>query len=387
MDGYNIMTKYECDFCHFITKNRTDYTRHCITKKHKILENKVKLNTKQTDVLHRYHIDNTQISHPKKTQKNAKKTEIGSCHPKIPKNMLKTPDRPTDQPQTNTNDNTCEQSERTNMAPMACMYCGISYSRHDSLKRHMIKCPLKEQYKHKNDKLLEKIDEQTKLIAVKDEEIHYFRQVLAISTENNNNNNKSISTFNFINNNYKDAEQIEPMTMEKFIENNDIKYARKNDENDENDKPYEEKFIEDVIYSHRNKILHQYLGDTIIRIYKKTNPYEQSIWTTDASRLKYVIRSEPSRWTVDCMGHNTCKMLIDPLLESLDKSLTQYNINYCIEDGKSDYTYEQQEKMMRDNLSILEIRKQIELKKLHTDILKYMAPFFRTDIPSINDKE
>ena len=46
--------------------------------------------------------------------------------------------------------------------------------------------------------------------------------------------------------------------------------------------------MDTLVYNYENKNLHKYLGDFIIGHYKKDNPSEQSMWSSDVSRLTYL---------------------------------------------------------------------------------------------------
>jgi hypothetical protein len=349
------MGKYDCIPCGFTSKNKTDYTRHCLSIKHKY-------NAISDDLV-------PPKNHRKPTDKRAVGNDIYSCE-----------------------------------------FCGSKYTRLDSLKRHQTKCSFwKLSEKEKIIKIKEKIiKDKNKMLTSKDktiqnkekairkqtrdhkkeilkyqEELHYFKQILKLSEEKGNAN---VSAFSYISNNYTNADPLEKITYEKFIENSEIQYT-----DPDSDKSYNDKLIEDMIYSHRHNMLDKYLGDTIISIYRSDNPDRQSIWSTDQARLKYVIRQcvdgEMVRWVADCKGVNTTKMIIEPLSQQLQDALFAYQNRYCIAQNNQKYTYEQQQNMMRDNLSIMEIRRDIDNKKLHNSLLKYMAPFFSTDKLHIKNKD
>jgi hypothetical protein len=95
---------------------------------------------------------------------------------------------------------------------------------------------------------------------------------------NTQNNTINIGSINYVNEHFKDAPPLEKITN--FIINGI----------DTNDASQHDKFIEDVLYHHKNKILHQLLGDHIVDLYKKNDLNKQSFHTTDTSRLNYVVR-------------------------------------------------------------------------------------------------
>ena len=84
-------------------------------------------------------------------------------------------------------------------------------------------------------------------------------------------------------------------------------------------------FTSDLIYYYKKNKLNAYLGDIIIKYYKKEDPKEQSLWSTDSSRLKYIIKeliaSKKSMWSEDDKGLKINKHIIKPLLK--------YICDYC----------------------------------------------------------
>ena len=95
---------------------------------------------------------------------------------------------------------------------------------------------------------------------------------------NTQNNTINIGSINYVNEHFKNAPPLEKITD--FV----IKGI------DTNDASQHDKFIEEVLYHHKNKILHQLIGDHIVSLYKKTDLNKQSFHTTDTSRLNYVVR-------------------------------------------------------------------------------------------------
>jgi hypothetical protein len=174
-----------------------------------------------------------------------------------------------------------------------CQLCNYStdergnFSRHKKQKKHLenmekvsevdkLKSQLKEMetvYKHKLE-IMEK--EKEKLEAVI--KVYEEKGTKTINNNNTQNNTINIGSINYVNEHFKDAPPLEKITN--FIINGI----------DTNDVSQHDKFIDDVIYHHKNKILHQLLGDHIVDLYKKTDLNKQSFHTTDTSRLNYVVR-------------------------------------------------------------------------------------------------
>lgn len=138
------------------------------------------------------------------------------------------------------------------------------------LEKTKHKLELKEEEMQK--KLLEKDKEKL-------EAINKIYQEFALkSVTNTQNNTINIGNLNYVNEHFKTAPVLEKITdfVIDGIDTNDITQI--------------DKFIDNIIYYHKNKSLHEFLGDHIVKIYKKNNLNEQSFHTTDITRLNYVVR-------------------------------------------------------------------------------------------------
>ncbi len=316
-----------------------------------------------------------------------------------------------------------------------CEYCDYStidkgnYSHHKKSKKHLAKLDqikIQDYYtiKKENDELKMKLVETEKKLLEKENEkleaINKIYQEQAAKCINNTQNNTiNIGTLNYINSQFPNAPPLEKITN--FVINGI----------DTNDASQHDKFIGDIIYHHNNKILHTFLGDHIVKLYKKTDQTQQSFHTTDTSRLNYAVRivdnvdmydssgensedisDEESKkkddrddeliriekkylkklkeinkekemremvnvnkklWITDKNGYKICKLLIDPTIKhvfTLLKNKTKRKIkakSKKTNDLSTDLVYYQK---------INEIINDIDTKKLKTDINKYIAPIF-----------
>ncbi len=326
-----------------------------------------------------------------------------------------------------------------------CNYCDYStndkgnYSHHKKSKKHLskldqIKIQDYETVKKENDELKQKLADkeiQQKLLEKENEKLEEINRILkeqsAKTVNNTQNNTINIGSINYVNENFKDAPPLEKITD--FVINGI----------DTNDVSQHGKFIEDVIYYNKNKILHQLLGDHIVSLYKKTDLNKQSFHTTDTSRLNYVVRviedsvelaneSEKEQendsdseideeldsdskellvlkkqyekqmkkiekkkemqivkanefennkkiWTIDKNGYKICKLLIDPTIKQLVTIL------------KRKLKLKTNKKLNNDNINnelkhseaINHILETIDTKKLKNDINKYIAPKFNLE--------
>ncbi len=146
-----------------------------------------------------------------------------------------------------------------------------------------------------------------------------------------------------------------------------------------NDDNSEETFIKDIIYHSSKNILSKYLGDIIVKLYKKNDSKEQSMWNSDVSRLSYIIREKIGdnfSWTTDKSGVLVNKYVIQPYLTYIYKLLTK-TINAITKPKKLvDLTSNQIEQNNEISKGCILIKQTIDNKILEHDINKHIAPFF-----------
>ena len=152
-----------------------------------------------------------------------------------------------------------------------------------------------------------------------------------------------------------------------------------------------EKFIDILISSYDKQCIDKYLGDIIIKTYKKDDPSQQSIWNSDTSRLTYVIRellnNNKLDWTVDKKGIKTTKYIINPLLDHIEDLLRSYLSEKAVMDETTDMN--EYEKSLIKMHSVANIIQSIDTNELSTNMLKYIAPHFylsKTEDPLPIDK-
>jgi hypothetical protein len=162
------------------------------------------------------------------------------------------------------------------------------YTHLDNLKRYEGKCVSRKLREQSNElkSLKEKLKEKDKTIEVttkqKDKYHNYYKQLLEIS--NNKLNTDNISAFHYITSYYNEADPLKEITYKDYKKARDMMYLK--------NMPHDEQILEDIFVSYRNKKLHKMLGDIIIKLYRTDDPKKQSLWSTDGSRNKYVVRRQ-----------------------------------------------------------------------------------------------
>ena len=310
---------FKCEMCSYSARDKSDYKKHLITKKHK---GKV----------------------------NEQMNESNENPKRIIKENLKN--------------------------PFICQHCNNNFSTAANLSRHDKACFKKIQittnYKNEISILKNELESHIKALEQKDETINQKDETISIlksevahlkSIVNNTGSivKTSVSTMAYVIKNYKDAPVLESVN-----DYSAIHYEQNNTE-----------FVENLIYEHNNNKLHIYISDFIIKTYKKGDPAKQSLWNSDTSRLTYLIReiitNNKVDWKVDKKGIKTTKFIIEPILKYIDDQIRNYVESYEIDHKVS---AKEAERQMMKLKSGMEIIKNIETKVLSEEILKYITPYF-----------
>lgn len=271
----------------------------------------------------------------------------------------------------------------------SCELCKKNFKHSSSYYRHIKNCDkeicikpvntdstfkelqMKLEFAEKEKELLKKIElEKDNIIKEKSEFLNTFMNNANTIINKAQDNTKitaqaiqcvSMSALKYANDKYKAAPILLP------IENfniNDLNFENKEDRT---------QLLEVLIYNIKLKSLDKLLGEHIIKNYKKDNPKEQSIHTTDCSRLNYIVRelfeNVPS-WEVDKNGIKLCSKIIKPLIDKCIELLLDYQ-KELLEDMYNG-NYNNKETVN----SIINLLMSIDKGTLENDINKYIAPHF-----------
>lgn len=135
----------------------------------------------------------------------------------------------------------------------------------------------------------------------------------------------------------------------------------------------------DTIQHHiKHHTTHQFVGDHIITTYKMKNYKDQSIWSTDCSRLTYVIKElvgKSNEWVVDKKGLKLRALIVNPILEYIRDHVMKHCQAYLKYAMKS---YEQLDTIER-NARLFQVGDKVDSGILASKIIRYIAPFFSFD--------
>jgi hypothetical protein len=233
-----------------------------------------------------------------------------------------------------------------------CIYCNTPFTRVSSLNKH-----LKDVCKKENEE--------------------YYKNITNITNNNNNITNNNNNQFNnnmavnvltkeYIMQNFLGNPCLMPLPDYNIIKNGNIII----------DPYYEDDnimFINTLVSQYERGKLIEYFGSILVAYYKQANQISgQSLWCSDLSRLKFLVRILPypdsptNMWVTDSSGIMVKKEVIRPLLEYVVKCIDSYGIKYPL-------------KMITETDKFLLLGKivtAIRNNSLTNDIAKYMAPHF-----------
>lgn len=302
------MSKYKCEFCDFNTDKKTDHMRHINSKKHM---KKVQEGTKYT-----YDIPKTYI-------------ETNKVH--------------------------------------ACKFCENIYSNSSALARHKKSCEIK-------TKMIETMETRETIISkdmtIKDIELNALKKEIENLHQELINRDKQVDTyatmlksftcsqtinyFTYISNNYPDTPALEGQkSYSNMIETKKLS------------------LMDVIAMYYYDKKLVSFIGDYLVKSYKKEEPKNQSMWSTDVSRFTYIIsqscKLKGNIWAYDKKGSQTKKLIIEPALQYLRKEL----VKFCQENGGSSESY-----ILKHMIAANGTIELIDNGELSNDIAKYIAPEF-----------
>jgi hypothetical protein len=229
-------------------------------------------------------------------------------------------------------------------------------------------------YKHKKNRCkgnIQKDLEKDYMIKQLEFENTYLKKLMEddkFSGNKINNNILNVSIKNYIQQTYPNAPHL--------IKLGDYTAIEKENEDDE------VTFGEVLVNRYDNNALDKFLGDFIISKYKKEDPAEQAIWSTDASRFTYIINdlliNNKTCWNHDFKGLKTKSYIIEPFLGYIG----EYCANYIEQiDVVGEYKKNPTNAIKNDRIitALKNIINEIYHGILSDEIVKYMAPHLHFD--------
>lgn len=373
--------KYTCTSCNYSTDDQANFNKHKKSKKHNNNCNKVEKTTRKNSLLT-----------PERLSKDSEKLHSTICKMSLGNeiNIL-----------------------NNNKYKYTCENCNISFTKSCNLSRHLKNCKLKnvnqmekeyeikikeQEYQNKLKLLEEKINsyeaEKTNLISkcnileskcnILENENDFHKQLISAA---GGMLQKSMNTMTYLLLNHNEAPQLRALPDYSIISKNS------------------DTLVKDLIHYHNKGAFDKYIGDFIVRQYKKNDPDSQALWSSDTERLNYFIRefvkhknnqesqcnlnligqNNKLKWIIDKKGIKVNTYIIEPLLEYI----LNIGNNYINKINEKITTLDNNEswRLVKDMQAIGEISSSIKNKSLVKDINKYIAPHFFLNKENKDNKE
>jgi hypothetical protein len=253
-----------------------------------------------------------------------------------------------------------------------CKYCEKKFKHHQSMYKHMkYRCHEKNdmnELKKQNEKLMNIVEKQTNTVESNAETIK-----------------KSMNVLSFVTRQYPNAPPIEELEYDKF---NKITKCLMYD--NKTKKKTRHSIEEIILFHYKNDNLCKVLGKAIVEEYKKKDPEDQSMWSSDVSRLTFIVKSvfgkakaKKSKWVSDKNGIHFTDLIIKPMFEIIKEKMRNYIKNERLEESEIRDNQMEDITIRLGNMQLAgELIRAINLNKFDVKVLKYVAPYFNLTIDS-----
>ncbi|AYV81147.1 MAG: hypothetical protein Harvfovirus18_15 [Harvfovirus sp.] len=132
---------------------------------------------------------------------------------------------------------------------------------------------------------------------------------------------------------------------------------------------------ENAIYALDKKQFHVFIGDVIIKIYKKEDHEIQPLWSSDVNRVVYIFRcklGENTQWIQDSKGLNLSNHIIIPTLKYVNTAVDIHHKNLI-----KNMNPENDVKSLKSMELCAQLSHDIYHNVHSSQILKYIAPSFK----------
>lgn len=343
------MSKFRCEYCNFDTEILFNFNRHIKTKKH----------------LSKMSAQNLQT--PKEPERNLKeKKEQKEQNEHMPNNehicsmcnvSFATSGSASRHKKICSERITKTDKLHKNNNGHICPFCHLSFATSGSVSRHKKICSEKITITNK----LQKSNDEIQLLK---DEINSLKSVIdsaGIIAKT------SASAMSYLIQHHNNAPPLKQITNDECKK---IKYNTYSNDD----------FVNELTDYYYDKTLVSHIGDFIVRIYKKDDKDDQSIWNSDTTRLTYIIRKsiddKRPDWTMDKKGNDTCEYIIDPVIEYIKNCINESYEHLGEENKEDNTTVETVESNLKRMMLMVQILRQIKKNILRDEILKYIAPKF-----------
>jgi len=138
-----------------------------------------------------------------------------------------------------------------------------------------------------------------------------------------------------------------------------------------------------LMCDYKNKKLVKYVSDCIISVLKHEDVMKQSVFSTDCTRLNYVIKNTVKQWSQDIKGIQVTTNIITPILDYIHKTINNY-FNYIREKiNNKEATEKEKDYIIEHAIYLIDFNTDIKLCKMHEKILKQITPHLKFSFPTL----
>lgn len=137
-----------------------------------------------------------------------------------------------------------------------------------------------------------------------------------------------------------------------------------------------------ILFYYGKQLFSQFIGEFIVKAYKYEDPQYQKFWASDIDRLTFLIRKtlqDKGEWVPDKGGICITKFVITPVIETVNNKVNKY-VDMCKELLETTTDYDLREKYGNYLCDAKKLFLDIELKKAHSKVLRYIAPYFQLEL-------
>lgn len=238
-----------------------------------------------------------------------------------------------------------------------CQHCDEIFSSKSSLSNHRKIC---EERKEMENKIIT-LEKENKKIAQEKEQMTKQLELFQQLIQSNTTLKKDSSSVTYISNTFMDAPPL--LALDDYSEVNDSE---------------EMTLAEVILFQYKNNNLGKFLSEFIVKMYKKDDPKEQSLWNSDTTRLTYIVKellkNKKSDWAIDKKGLKTKEYIIVPLLKYLKPKIRSYMLKLSknMNDVHPSKILQINQNVQSAGTLLVEISKGI----IANDIVKRIAPHF-----------
>jgi hypothetical protein len=219
-----------------------------------------------------------------------------------------------------------------------------------NIEKHKRTTRHKEREEEEKEKRIRKLEEEIKKMSNVEERIIKIELMIE----------KNIGIYRYINIKYDKVKEIEDVNKEKIKK-----------------MIGEVNLVEILIKKYNDKKLKEYMGELIIKEYKKEDD-NMTIWCTDIARKNFIIKGE-KEWKRDKKGTKIKELIIRPLKEYMMKQMDEYgkyrwnNVNKIF---RNDMTIKEIEKEKKRSMDVVEIKTIFLNKEFEDEIIRYVTKYF-----------